>query len=145
MTGYLIDTSVLSAFAPDRPAVPPTVRDWMISRSGSLHMATMTFLEIAQGTRKLARAGAAGRAGALTTWLDALALQYGRRIIGLDAGLARIAGELADAAVAIGRYPGLADVIIGATARGHSLVLLTRNLRHFEPLGIDALDPFALE
>jgi predicted nucleic acid-binding protein len=143
VTGYLIDASVISAFAPDRPAVPADVRGWMIARSGSLHMATMTFLEIAQGARKLARAGASGRAEALTTWLDALAAQYGRRILGLDARLARVAGDLANAAIASGRHPGLADVVIAATAKGHSLTLLTRNLRHFEPLGVAAFDPFA--
>ena len=43
----------------------------------------------------------------------------------------------------MGRHPGLADVMIATTAEVHRLTLLTRNLRHFLPLGIDAIDPFA--
>ena len=49
---------------------------------------------------------------------------------------------MSEAAIAIGRHPGLADIIIAATARVHGLTVLTRNLKHFIPLGIDCLDPF---
>jgi predicted nucleic acid-binding protein len=46
-----------------------------------------------------------------------------------------------DRALAIGRHPGFADVATAATASMHGLVLLTRNMRHFEPLGLTAIDP----
>jgi predicted nucleic acid-binding protein len=42
-----------------------------------------------------------------------------------------------------GQAPGLADIIIAATARQHGLTILSRNLKHFEPLGVRVLDPFA--
>ncbi|WP_244876980.1 PIN domain-containing protein [Acidocella facilis] len=38
--------------------------------------------------------------------------------------------------------PGFADIIIAATAQHHGLTILTRNLRHFEPLGAAVHDPF---
>ena len=43
---------------------------------------------------------------------------------------------------AAGHTPGFADVAIAATAGSRGLTILTRNLRHFVPLGIEAADPF---
>ena len=53
-----------------------------------------------------------------------------------------MAGMLGDAARARGQYPGFADVAIAAIAKSNDLTVLTANLRHFELLGIAALDPF---
>jgi predicted nucleic acid-binding protein len=52
-------------------------------------------------------------------------------------------GRLADEAVAQGRHPGLADIAIAALAQHGGHTLLTRNLRHFEPLGVACVDPIA--
>jgi hypothetical protein len=41
-----------------------------------------------------------------------------------------------------GQAPGFADIIVVAKASGHRLTILTRNMRHFEPLGAPALNPF---
>jgi hypothetical protein len=38
--------------------------------------------------------------------------------------------------------PGFADVIIAATARQYALTILSRNVRHYEPLGVPVLDRF---
>ena len=81
------------------------------------------------------------RADRLDHWLDGLLATYADRILPLDAQAARLAGELSDAAVAQGRHPGFADVAIAALAKHAELLLLTRNLKHFEPLGIACVDP----
>jgi predicted nucleic acid-binding protein len=39
------------------------------------------------------------------------------------------------------RHPGFADVAIAALAQHAGLLLLTRNLKHFEPLGVACADP----
>lgn len=103
----------------------------------------MSVIEIEQGIAKLRRAGATRRAEALVGWLDAATGSFGDQLLGIDLQLAAAIGALSDSALAIGRHPGLADIIIAATARAHGLTLLTRNLRHFEPLGIDAVDPIS--
>lgn len=59
-----------------------------------------------------------------------------------DVGVAHRLGQLADYTRAIGRPTGLADLIIAATALQHGCMVLTRNLKHFKPLGIAAHDPF---
>ena len=67
---------------------------------------------------------------------------YADRVLPFDLAAARIAGVLSDAALADGRHPGFADVAIAAIAKSRELVILTLNLRHFHPLGIDTLNPF---
>jgi predicted nucleic acid-binding protein len=41
------------------------------------------------------------------------------------------------------KHPDFADVAIAATAKLRGFTILTRNARHFEPLGVPFLDPFA--
>ena len=35
-----------------------------------------------------------------------------------------------------------ADLLIAATALEHGLIVVTRNVRHFEPTGVEVLNPF---
>ena len=145
MTKYLLDTSVLSAFAPDKPAIPERFAMWFADLSDAVHVSAVSFVEIEQGLRKLRRAGGEVRADRLSEWLDHLGGRYRDRIVPVDLAVSREAGRIGDAALAIGRHPGLADVLIAASADVRSLVVLTRNLRHFEPLGVPAVDPFAVD
>ena len=142
MSGFLLDTSVLSAFAPGKVPVPPGLATWLAERSDLLHVSTITFTEIEQGASKLRRSGGLERAARLSAWLDELSDLYGSRIIAFDQTLARAAGRLADAAIAAGRHPGFPDIAIAATALSRSMTLMTRNTRHFEPLSIAVADPF---
>ena len=101
----------------------------------------MTISEIAQGIGKLRRAGGVERADRLDRWLDGLLASYTERILPLDAKAARLAGQISDAAIAQGCYPGFADVAIAALAQNAGLLLLTCNLKHFQPLGVACADP----
>ena len=84
----------------------------------------------------------ANRASNYEEWLARIIRTFGDRILPVDVETAYEVGALLDYSIAIGRHPGLADVAIAATAQLHGLVILTRNLRDFEPLGVPALDPF---
>lgn len=97
--------------------------------------------ELAQGIAKLRRAGGIERADRLDHWLDDLLAAHGERVLALDARAARLAGPLSDAAAASGRNPGFADVAIAALAQHAGHVVLTRNLKHFQPLGVTCFDP----
>ena len=68
--------------------------------------------------------------------------EYGGEILPRDIGTARSAGIMTDTAKAAGQHPGFADVAIAATAETRGLIVLTRNTKHFRPLGVPALDPF---
>ncbi len=139
--GYLVDTSVLSLLAPERPALDESLASWMRAHNDQLYVSAVTVAEIEQGIRKLHRAGGVQRADALTRWLDALIERGGDRILPFDTRAGRIAGELSDQAIAAGRHPGFADVAIAATAVANGLVVLTRNGKHFAPLGVELVDP----
>ena len=113
---YLVDTDILSAGAPGRRERSRTLIDWMDARSDALFLSDR--------------------------WLELVLHLYGDRVIPFDIAAANAAGPLMDKARATGRSPGFADLAIAATAASRGLTVLTRNLRHFAPLGIPAADPF---
>ena len=143
MNGWLLDTSALSAFAPGKPAVAPDVARWFEDHSENLFLSTITVIEIETGIAKLDRTGATRRAEILRNWHGQILGSYTEKVLPLDLTAARIAGSLGDAAIATGRYPGFADVAIAAIAKSQDLAVLTLNLRHFEPLGVAASNPFS--
>lgn len=138
---YLLDTSVISLLAPERPRLSGDFAKWVESRQDSLLLSAITILEIEQGINKLIRAGGTARAERLTNWLNAILDDFSDRVLVVDVDIARVAGAMSDAAIAIGEHPGLADVLIAATAKAHSAIVLTRNGRHFAALGVEFADP----
>jgi predicted nucleic acid-binding protein len=75
---------------------------------------------------------------ALGVWLQA---HHEELVLPLDAHVARLAGQISEVAMAGGRHPGFADVAIAALAQHGGLLLLTCNLKHFQPLGVACADP----
>lgn len=143
MTGWLLDTNVLSVFAPGKPAVAPKVTSWFEDRTDALYLSSITAAEIEAGISKARRTGSGRRADELRAWFERMLSFYADRVLPFDLSAARIAGTLSDAAQAEGRHPGFADVAIAGIAKSRELVILTLNLRHFDPLGVDTLNPFA--
>lgn len=138
---YLLDTSVISLLAPERPRLSGDFAKWIENRQDSLSLSAITILEIEQGINKLLRAGGTERAERLTNWLNAILDEFGDRVLVVDVDIARVAGAMSDAAIATGERPGLADVLIAATAKAHSAIVLTRNGKHFAALGVEFADP----
>jgi hypothetical protein len=139
---YLVDTNVISATARSR-TVALAFLEWMDTHSASLFLSTVTVAEIEDGIAKLLREGARRKSADLAAWLEAVLHLYGNRILPFDVATARVAGAIADRARGRGQMPGFADIIIAATARHHGLTIMSRNLRHFEPIGVAVIDPFA--
>lgn len=139
---YLVDTNVISAGAPTKASASAALVGWMDQNSAALFLSAVTVAEVSDGIAKASREGAARKAAALSAWLDTLLHLYRERILAFDVAVARVAGTLSDAARAQGQAPGFADIVIAATARLHGLTILTRNIRHFEPLGVSVFDPF---
>ena len=139
---YLVDTNVISARAPSRVA-PAEMAAWMDANSAKLFISVVTVAEIEDGIAKAKREGATRKSRDLGAWLETLLHLYAARILPFDLATARLAGALSDHARGQGHAPGFADIIISATAQRHGLTILTRNLRHFEPLGVPVHDPFS--
>jgi hypothetical protein len=141
VTGWLLDTNILSAFAPGKPALPPEVATWFSDRTDELYLSVITAAEVEAGISKLRRTGSARRADDLYAWFERMLSFYADRVLPFDLTTARIAGALSDTAQAGGRHLGFVDAAIAAIATSRKLVILTWNLGHFDPLGVDALDP----
>ena len=139
---YLVDTNVLSVGAPGRHERSRELIDWMDTHSGALFLSAATVAEVSGGISKLKRTGAASRTAGLDDWLEVVLHLYGERVLPFDVSAARLAGELTNKARAAGHTAGFADLAIAATAGSRGLTILTRNLRHFTPLGIEEVDPF---
>lgn len=140
---YLVDTNVLSVGAPTKAVATPDLVAWMDRNSAGLHLSVVTVAEVEDGIAKSRRQGAHRKAQRLSEWLEALLHLYAARVLPIDLETARRIGALADRARGQGHEPGLADLSIAATAQLRGWTVLTRNLRHFVPLGVLALDPFA--
>jgi toxin FitB len=143
--GFLLDTSVISALAPGRETyLAANMRQWLQAHHHQLFLPAVAVAEIAQGISKLRQTHGANniaKADRLDHWLDGLLTLYADRILPLDTQAARLAGQISDAAIASGRHPGFADVAIAAIAQHRQLLLLTANLKHFEPLGVACQNP----
>lgn len=140
---YLVDTNVLSAGAPAKLVAAPELVAWMERNSAGLYLSVITVAEVEDGIAKSRRQGAHRKADRLSEWLETLLHLYGARVLLVDLETARRVGALADHARSQGQEPGLADLVIAATAQIRGWTVLTRNLKHFAPLGVLALDPFA--
>ena len=137
---YLVDTNVISARAPFRVPLPE-LATWMDTHSAKLFLSVVTIAEIEDGIAKAKREGATRKSRDLNAWLGTVLHLYATRILPFDLATARIAGVLSDHARGQGHAPGFADIMIAATAQRNGLAILTRNLRHFEPLGVPVHDP----
>lgn len=115
----------------------------MDDHSAQLYISAVTIAEIEDGIAKARREGATRKAADLESWLETLLHLYGERIFAFDTAIARRAGALSDRARGQGQAPGFADIIIAATALQHGLTILSQNLKHFAPLGVRVLNPFA--
>ena len=141
MKGYLLDTSVVSILGPSRPDATEAFVSWARANNDRLYVSSITFFEITQGIAKLTRLGQHERARRFVDWRDDLSSQFGDRQLPVDQPVADIGGQMSDAAFGLGKHPGSLDVLIASTARLHDLVVLTRNVKHFAPLGVSLVDP----
>ena len=141
MSGYLVDTNVVSAFASGRMAAPH-LAEWLEAHSDNLFLSVISIVEIEAGIRKLQRTGNKARAELLADWIERILGAYSERVLAFDLAAGRVAGELSDRARAAGASPGFADIAIAATAQRYDLMLLTANVRHFQPIGIRYTNPF---
>ena len=141
---FLLDTNVLSetrkpaATARTRARIDPRVAQWLLSVPASaLHLSVISILEIEIGILRLERCDA-GQARVLRAWLENRVLPAFRgRIHEIDLAVVRRAAPLHVPNPSEDR-----DALIAATAAVHKMTVVTRNVGHFEPLGVRVLNPW---
>jgi predicted nucleic acid-binding protein len=137
---FLVDTNVISALAPSKQERSAPLVEWLDKASPQLFMSVISAAEIKSGIAKAEREGATIKAQRLGDWWDSIEYLYAKKLLAFDIHCAHAAGHILDSARA--HDPGFEDIAIAATAKVHGLTVLTRNARHFRPLGVPTIDPF---
>ena len=136
----LLDTNVLSELMRAKPA--PQVLEWVDAQPvGDLVITSITVAEILSG---IATMPDGKRKQGL---LDAASVMFDEDLAGnilpFDADAAVHYAEIAAETEAKGRVVDMADAQIAAIGRLHDAVIATRNIRHFETLGVALVDPWS--
>lgn len=136
---YLVDTDVISE-ARKQEKSNPGVRAFFYRASedaAELYLSVVTIGELRQGVERLRYRGDKQQAQRLERWLLQLTTAYTDRILALDEETAHVWGKL--------RVPNPENPLdkqIAATALIHDLVVVSRNVDHFAPTGVQVLNPF---
>lgn len=139
---FLIDTNVVSELT----KVPPHqgVIGWLRAVPASeAWISVAVIAEIRAGIEHKA----INRHGVdLEAWLVGTLLpQFEGRILGVDDQTAHLWGRFMYQARMSGVKEPLIDALVAATAITHGLVVVTRNVKHFAPLGVPVLNPWIFE
>ena len=135
---FLLDTNAFSAIV--RTGGDPHVEAWLSGvDEDDLFISVRTVGEIRRG---LALLPPGRRRRDLSAATDQMISEYRERVLPVDETIARRWGDLSASYREGGIVVGVVDELIAATALAHSLVLVTRNVRHFEQSGCPLLDPW---
>lgn len=136
----VLDTNVVSELM--RPTPTPAVEQWVAARpAASLFFSVVGEAELRYGVAILA---AGRRRDALASAVKAMLRDdFAGRVLPFDSAAARAYAEIAARCRAVGRPVAQADGLIAAIARSRGMALATRNVRDFEEMGLDLLDPWA--
>lgn len=136
---FLLDTNAVSEWVKPRP--DPGVVAWLAEADEDrIFVSVVTLAELRHGIERLAPGQRRKR---LDAWLtDELPDRFGERILPIDLSIADAWGKLVVRREALGRPIGTMDAWIAATAQVHALTLVTRNLRDFEAVVDDVVNPW---
>lgn len=141
MTGYLLDTNVISELR--KPNCDRRVAAWAAAQAWSdLYISRIVVVEVRFGVESLPMQSA--RRLELNAWLETvLPSLFLGRILDLDETVLLTWRRLLDAGRKRNRTHAEPDLLIAATARTHGLTMVTRNVRDFAAVDIPVLDPWS--
>jgi predicted nucleic acid-binding protein len=134
---FLVDTNVISELR-RRDRAHPSVKAWFQTHPvDDLFLSVISLMELENGILRLPSNDRQHRQQ-LRSWLDGqIRPQFSERLLPIDEAVA-----LKCATFNLAERTSLADFLIAATALVHDLVVVTRNVRHFEPTGVRIFDPW---
>lgn len=138
MSGYLVDTDVLSE--PQKPRPQEAVVAWLREHEAELYTSAIVIGEIAWGIERLA---SGKKRHDLVGWLhDKVIPRMEGRILRFDTRVALEWGVLQAKLDARGQRMPWRDSVIAATARRHDLAVATRNVKDYKHAALDLVNPF---
>jgi len=136
---FLLDTNVISEFVKPKP--DQNVLRWLEKADEDVtFMSVVSLAELRYGIELL---DAGRRKSALHSWVsEHLPERFAGRILAIDSVIANQWGRLSAAARQRGTGLQVMDGFIAATALAHSHVVVTRNVRDFQNLDIEVVNPW---
>ena len=132
---FLLDTNIISEVRKARP--DPAVTQWVVSTADERQfISAITIGELRRGAAGIRRRDPA-QAAALDAWVDRTIRLFGERTLPVTTDVADAWGTLV-----AGRSIAVPDGLIAATALVEGLAVVTRNVKHFEGLGVRVVNPF---
>jgi len=134
---YLVDTNVVSELRKAKSA-HPRVRAWAQTiPAAGLYLSVISVLELEIGILLLERRDRK-QGEVLRAWMNGHVLPtFSDRILAVDTRVA-----LRCAALHVPNPRSDRDALIAATALVHDLTVVTRNVSHFQPIGVTVVDPW---
>ena len=136
MTGYLLDTNVISELTREIP--DPRVVKFLTERD-DVWVSSILIHEVEFGVRLLPQGDRRNRLSAMQ---EAILSGYSDRILALDKSGAEWAAEFRASARSSGHTVDLGDALVAGIARANELALATRNVSDFKHLDIEILNPW---
>lgn len=139
MSGFLLDTNVISELIKPRPDAK--VAGWIDTTNEELlFLSVLTLGEIRKGIVMLPRSS---RRASLEAWLVSdLPLRFSHRILSIDQETVDRWGRLSGLMKTQGSNLPVIDGLLGATAAQHNLTLVTRNTKDLAATGVPLLNPW---
>ena len=139
MTGWLLDTNVLSELR--RPRPHGKVLQFVSAQPlDLLHVSVVTFAEIRFGIELLQDAG---RRMELNDWLtNTLRPMFDERVLDVTEDIMLKWRLLVEEGRKVGHTFAQPDLLIGATALEHGLTVVSRNTADFEKANVPVLNPW---
>lgn len=135
---FLLDTNALSE--PQKPRPDPAYMAWLGQQTPlDLYTSVLSLGELRHGALGLAPGA---RRAALEAWFNDAVGAFGSRVLGIDLAVAEVWGSVMRTHRQAGWTINAVDELIAATAIAHDLVVVTRNVRHFEPSGCKLVSPW---
>lgn len=134
---YLLDTNVISELRSGKPRQSAAVRSWAEVLPGNqFYLSAVTVLELEIGVQRMQRKnGPQGRI--LRDWIDTMLREFAGQVLPFTMDTALLC-----AGMHVPDQRSFRDSMIAATAREHSLILVTRNVSDFGGLGVQLCDPW---
>ncbi|KGN33856.1 twitching motility protein PilT [Knoellia sinensis KCTC 19936] len=133
---YVLDTNVVSALR--IRGRHPAVEAWAVSVPiADQFVAATTIAEIERGVVAKERSDAV-QGAVLRRWFEGNVLPaFADRVLSFDLAAARLL-----AAYRVPEHAPFDDALIAAIAEAAEMTVVTRNVKHFTPLGVACLDPW---
>lgn len=134
---YVVDTNVVSELM--RPQPSENVIDWFYDHKGQVWLTSITVKELYFGMLRLPEGKRKER---LRQAITSIVMDCSSKTYSFDAFSAFLCAELHEQALSQGKAPAIEDLMIAAICKRNDCALATRNVKDFDCLAIDVVNPF---